>query len=111
MRSCPFKAPRFPVEVGSNAPLTGLDEPHATVEGKIKTSAAWLIQQAGFSKGFGLTENAQARLSTKHVLALTNRGDATSEDVVELARAVRDGVESHFGIRLEPEPVQVGISI
>lgn len=107
----PFKAPRFPVEVGSNAPLTGVDESHATVEGKIKTSAAWLIQQAGFSKGFGLTENAQARLSTKHVLALTNRGDATSEDVVELARAVRDGVESHFGIRLEPEPVQVGISI
>ncbi len=97
----PFKAPRFPVEDAGRDPL----------EGKVKTSAAWLISQTGFEKGFGLTPGAQARLSSKHVLAITNRGAATSDDVVALARAVRDGVEEHFGIRLEPEPVQVGLTI
>lgn len=99
----PFKAPRFPVE--DEGVVASSDEP------LIKTSAAWLIQQAGFGKGFGLTPDARARLSTKHVLAITNRGGATSVDVVELARAVRTGVEEHFGVTLEAEPVTVGLTI
>lgn len=99
----PFKAPRFSVE--DEGVVVASDEP------LIKTSAAWLIQQAGFGKGFGLTPDARARLSNKHVLAITNRGGATSEDVVALARAVRAGVEEHFGVFLEPEPVAVGLVI
>lgn len=99
----PFKAPRFPVE--DEGVLAASDEP------LIKTSAAWLIQQAGFDKGFGLTPDARARLSTKHVLAITNRGGATSAEVVDLARAIRVGVEEHFGVTLEPEPVAVGVTI
>ena len=77
-----------------------------------KTSAAWLIDHAGFTKGWavdGAHENG-ASLSTKHVLALTNRGDATSDEVVELALAVRAGVQEKFGITLVPEPVAVGVS-
>ena len=78
--------------------------------GGTKLSAGWLIERAGFSKGYP-GEDAPARLSTKHTLALTNRGSATSADVVSLARAVRDGVEAAFGVRLEPEPVTVGCTV
>ncbi len=106
-----FKAPRFPVEQSVRKTPRPTGSHSQVVEGLVKTSAAWLIEQAGFEKGFGLTPDAQARLSTKHVLAITNRGEATSEDVVALARAVRDGVEHHFGIRLEVEPVQVGLQV
>ncbi|HJE50594.1 MAG TPA: UDP-N-acetylmuramate dehydrogenase [Tessaracoccus flavescens] len=80
----------------------------AAAEGAVKTSAAWLIQNAGFPKGFG---NGAAGLSTKHVLALTNRGAATAADLVNLARTVRDGVEDKFGITLVPEVNLVGISL
>jgi UDP-N-acetylmuramate dehydrogenase len=71
-----------------------------------KTSAAWLIDRAGFAKGHGLP--GPAALSTKHTLAVTNRGSATTADVLALAREVRDGVEAAFGIRLVNEPVLVG---
>ncbi len=71
-----------------------------------KTSAAWLIDRAGFAKGHGLP--APAALSTKHTLAVTNRGGATTADVLALAREVRDGVEAAFGVRLVNEPVLVG---
>lgn len=76
----------------------------------VKFSAGWLIERAGFGKGFP-GEAAPARLSTKHALALTNRGSATAADVVELARTVRDGVYERFGIRLMPEPVTVGVRV
>ncbi|MFR9753808.1 UDP-N-acetylmuramate dehydrogenase [Nocardia sp. 004] len=76
----------------------------------IKFSAGWLIERAGFGKGFPGDE-AQARLSTKHALALTNRGGASAADLVALARTVRDGVAERFGIRLEPEPVIVGVTL
>ena len=76
----------------------------------VKLAAGWLVERAGFGKGFPGTA-APARLSTKHALALTNRGGAASADVLALARTVRDGVEAHFGIRLEPEPVLVGAVI
>lgn len=78
--------------------------------GGVKFSAGWLIERAGFGKGFPGPE-AAARLSTKHTLALTNRGSASAADLVELARMVRDGVEARFGIRLEPEPVTVGLTL
>lgn len=77
-------------------------------DGSVKTSAAWLIEHAGFTKGYGA---GPARLSTKHTLALTNRGSATADDLLALAREVRDGVEERFGIRLVNEPVLVGVSL
>lgn len=81
----PEGAPRFPAPEG------------------VKTSAAWLIEHAGFGRGFGLPDSGAA-LSTKHTLALTNRGSATGEELVALARHVRDGVRQAFGIELVPEP-------
>jgi UDP-N-acetylmuramate dehydrogenase len=77
-------------------------------DGSVKTSAAWLIERAGFGKGYG---DGPARLSTKHTLALTNRGGATTADLLALAREVRDGVEERFGIRLVNEPVLVGCTL
>ncbi|MEV5351734.1 UDP-N-acetylmuramate dehydrogenase [Streptomyces sp. NPDC052693] len=77
-------------------------------EGRTKTSAAWLIDRAGFEKGYG---DGPARISTKHTLALTNRGDATTEDLLALAREVVAGVQEAFGITLVNEPVTVGVSL
>ena len=71
----------------------------------MKTSAAWLIEESGFSKGYG---TGPARISTKHTLALTNRGGATTADLLSLAREVRDGVRDRFGITLVNEPVILG---
>jgi UDP-N-acetylmuramate dehydrogenase len=81
-------------------------------DGRVKTSAAWLIEHAGFSKGFGASlGSGRATLSTKHTLAVTNRGGATTEDVLLLARTVRDGVAKRFGVNLQPEPSLVGVTI
>ncbi|WP_166021559.1 UDP-N-acetylmuramate dehydrogenase [Streptomyces chilikensis] len=77
-------------------------------EGRTKTSAAWLIDKAGFTKGYG---TGPARISTKHTLALTNRGSATTEDLLTLAREVVDGVRAAFGITLVNEPVMVGVGL
>ena len=90
--SLPAEAPRWPMP-----------------DGRVKTSAAWLIEHAGFTRGHGLP--GPASLSTKHTLALTNRGGARAADLVALAREVREGVLAAYGIRLEPEPVVVGCSI
>lgn len=84
--------------------------PQFPAEGGTKLSAGWLIERAGFVKGFP-GDGAPARLSTKHTLALTNRGSATAVDLITLAREVRDGVEDVFGVRLHPEPVTVGCVI
>ena len=88
--SLPAEAPRFPAGEG------------------VKTSAAWLIQHAGYPAGHG---SGPARLSTRHVLALTNRGCATTADVLALAREIRGGVRERFGITLVPEVNLVGVSI
>ncbi|WP_375165501.1 UDP-N-acetylmuramate dehydrogenase [Cellulomonas sp.] len=88
----PAEAPRWPMPDGS-----------------VKTSAAWLIEHAGFGRGYG--EPGPATLSTKHTLALTNRGDARADDLVRLARELRDGVRDRFGVVLEPEPVLVGVAL
>jgi UDP-N-acetylmuramate dehydrogenase len=77
--------------------------------GQVKTSAAWLIQHAGFERGHGLP--GPAALSTKHTLAVTNRGAASAADLLALAREVRDGVRDRFGIELVNEPVLVGVEL
>jgi UDP-N-acetylmuramate dehydrogenase len=75
---------------------------------RVKTSAAWLIERAGFGRGYP-GGHAPVSLSTKHTLALTNRGTGTAADVVALAREIRDGVQDTFGVVLEPEPRLVGV--
>ena len=107
----PAEAPRYPVRTATPTRTTGpsLGEIDPTL---VKTSAAWLIEHAGFTKGVGVRgPSSLAGLSTKHTLALTNRGGASAEDVVELARAVRDGVVEAFGVELVPEPVLVGVAL
>ncbi|TIC79963.1 UDP-N-acetylmuramate dehydrogenase [Nocardioides sp. GY 10127] len=81
-------------------------------DGTVKTSAAWLIDHAGFGKGFAVEGDAgRATLSTKHTLALTNRGSASTEDLLRLARTIRDGVREAYGVELVNEPVLVGCSL
>lgn len=77
-------------------------------DGKVKTSAAWLMEHSGVVKGEKL---AGAQISNKHVLALTNSGDATAEDIIELARRARKKVYEKFGIKLEPEVQLVGVNL
>jgi UDP-N-acetylmuramate dehydrogenase len=78
-------------------------------DGRVKTSAAWLVERAGFARGYG--SPGPVSLSTKHTLALTNRGGATAVQLLALAREIADGVERQFGVRLVPEPVLVGLTI
>jgi UDP-N-acetylmuramate dehydrogenase len=85
--------------------------PHYPAPDGVKLAAGWLVEQAGFGKGYPDVDSARCRLSTKHALALTNRGGAGAADVVALARAVRDGVRDVFGVTLVPEPVLVGCSL
>jgi len=77
-------------------------------DGRSKVSAAWLIERAGFSKGFTL---GRAAISSKHALALTNRGGATTAELMALARVIRDRVQERFGVVLESEPVLVGVAL
>lgn len=97
----PPEAPRFPV--ADHSAIHQIGGAPVPVTGLVKTSAAWLISHAGFEKGHGLP--GAAALSTKHVLALTNRGGATAADIRALAAEVQDGVRRTFGIELVPEPV------
>lgn len=94
----PPEAPRFEAVLPNGEP-------------GVKTSAAWLIDHAGFHKGYTVDDDAKAGLSTLHTLALTNRGQAGSQDIAKLAKTVQDGVEHTFGVRLVPEPVVVGFSL
>ncbi len=82
--------------------------PHYPAPDGVKLAAGWLVERAGFAKGYPDDAGARCRLSTKHALALTNRGGATAEDVIALARVVRDRVRVVFGITLQPEPVLLG---
>lgn len=84
--------PRFPAGAGpENA-------------GRVKLSAAWLIERAGFAKGY---TRGEAAISSSHTLALVNRGAARSADILALAAEIRGAVAARFGIRLEMEPVLV----
>lgn len=94
------------------------DAPRFPAAGGTKLSAAWLIDRAGFAKGFGLPgtvgadlAGGRASLSSKHTLAITNRGGATARDILAIARAVRDGVRERFGITLHNEPLLIGIDL
>lgn len=98
----PEDAPRFPVQESEG----------------VKLSAAWLIDHAGFHKGYGLPgtpgeslAGGRASLSTKHTLALTNRGTANSADVLAVARSVRDGVRDAWGIELHHEPLLINCAL
>ena len=82
-------------KVPTNAPM------YENQSGKVKTSAAWLIEQAGFEKGFRL---GGAMISSKHTLAIANSGNATAEDVIELSNLITSGVLQKFGIALTIEP-------
>lgn len=90
--------------LGPDAEIPG----HPDDQGNVKLSAAWLIDRAGFTKGYG---DGPARISGKHTLALTNPGGASTADLLDLAREVRAGVETAFGVRLVNEPVMVGVSL
>ncbi len=86
---------------GGDGPPPAWPEP----DGRVKTSAAWLIGRAGFARGDG---EGAVGISTKHTLALVNRGGGTTAELVVLARQIAAGVEAAFGVRLHPEPVFVG---
>jgi UDP-N-acetylmuramate dehydrogenase len=89
------------LQARADAPPPAFPEP----DGRIKTSAAWLIQHAGFQRGDG---NGRVGISGKHTLALVNRGGATTAELVALARAIAARVAERYGVRLVPEPVFVG---
>jgi UDP-N-acetylmuramate dehydrogenase len=76
-------------------------------DGRVKTSAAWLIERAGFRRGHGSPEGIA--ISSKHTLALTNRGAGTTAELLALAREIAGGVRERFGVALEPEPTLVGV--
>jgi UDP-N-acetylmuramate dehydrogenase len=77
-------------------------------EDKVKVPAAWLIERAGFSRGYGV---GRVGISSKHTLALVNRGGATTSELLGLARELRDGVRAAFGVALTPEPTLVGVAL
>jgi UDP-N-acetylmuramate dehydrogenase len=77
-------------------------------DGLVKTSAAWLIEQAGFARGYG---HGPVGLSNKHTLALVNRGGATTAELIAFAAHIRDGVQAAFGVTLDVEPALVGVAL
>jgi len=99
-----FKNPVVPAEVYESIAATHSSVPHWPAPSGVKLSAAWLLEASGFHKGFTL---GQAGLSTKHALALTNRGGATAGEILALRDHLRAGVEARFAIRLEQEPVEL----
>ena len=114
-RHLPADAPRFPVqktELDRVLPLGAEVPPLASTAGPnlVKLSAAWLIENAGVKKGYSVP-GSKAGISTKHTLAITNRGGATAAEVVGLATYVQAMVQSHFGIILYPEPNLIGVEV
>jgi UDP-N-acetylmuramate dehydrogenase len=88
----------------------GVRVPEYPADRGVKLSAAWLIERAGFAKGHE-GPGGRVSLSTKHTLALTNRGSASTEDLLALAREVRDGVLARFGVELVPEPLLINCAL
>jgi UDP-N-acetylmuramate dehydrogenase len=99
-----------PVVDEAATPLVPEDCPRYPSAFGTKLSAAWLIENAGIGKGYAVSAASRAAISGKHTLALTNRGGATAEEVMELARAVRAAVQARFGVTLEIEPTLVGLT-
>jgi UDP-N-acetylmuramate dehydrogenase len=116
-RTLPPECPRWPVAPDFDpvivTPLSRFDgsvPSLSTEESDVKVSAAWLIEHAGIRKGFKLPRS-RAALSTKHALALTNRGGATAAEIAELARFIQGRVQAEFGLILQPEPVLIGVEL
>lgn len=117
-RGLPADAPRWPLapldeDAAAVFPLNQWDgyvPAPRTGEPDVKLSAAWLIEHSGLRKGFGLP-GSRATLSTKHALALTNRGGASAEEVAALARFAQQRVQAEFGLLLQPEPVLVDVEL
>jgi UDP-N-acetylmuramate dehydrogenase len=101
-----FTNPIVSTEIASALPEGAPKWP--TSDGRVKTSAAWLIEHSGIDKG---QSHGGAAVSKKHVLALTNTGSATAEEITQLAREIRAAVQAKFGITLEPEVNLVGITL
>jgi len=101
---------QFAMLLETIAPFTAAGERipnYPTLDGRIKISAAWLIEHAGYARGY---VHGNVGLSTRHALALINRGGATAHDILTFAREIRDRVRDRFGITLVPEPTLVGLS-
>ncbi|UXW86713.1 UDP-N-acetylmuramate dehydrogenase [Microbacterium azadirachtae] len=116
-RTLPPECPRWPVTPDLDTitviPLDayyGLVPKPEAPPSDVKVSAAWLIEHAGIRKGFRLPRS-RAGVSTKHALALTNRGGATAGEIAELARFIQSRVHSEFGLLLQPEPVLVDVEL
>ena len=119
-RQLPAEAPRWSVEPDEPAlviPLVELaaraellDQAPPATERHVKLSAAWLIENAGIKRGFALP-GSRAAVSSKHTLALTNRGGATAAQLAELARYIQNRVLAEFGVTLSPEPVLLGVEL
>ncbi len=116
-RTLPAECPRWPmspvldpVTVIPLAAFDGILPPPPVEQREVKVSAAWLIENAGLARGFRFPRS-RAGLSTKHTLALTNRGEATAAEVAELARFVQSRVASEFGLILQPEPVLINVEL
>jgi UDP-N-acetylmuramate dehydrogenase len=101
-----FVNPIVSKEIAATLPADAPRWPQA--DGRIKTSAAWLMENAGMKKG---KAHNGAAISNKHVLALVNTGSATAADIVDIARSARSAVQEKFGITLEPEVQFVGLSL
>jgi UDP-N-acetylmuramate dehydrogenase len=82
---------------------------YPAADGLVKVPAAWLIERSGFAKGYGAP--APARVSSKHTLALVNAGEATTSDLLALAREIVSGVQSAYGVTLTPEPTLIGVTL
>lgn len=119
-RTLPEGTPRFPVTDDESSPVvTSFEDlaagvpltlPNYAREGRVKLSAAWLIEQSGVPRGFRLPGSGAA-ISSKHTLAITNRGNATAAEVAEIARFVIQRVQQEFGVVLVPEPNLYGLEL
>lgn len=112
-RGLPADTPQWPMDPEAPDVAVPLGEdpaPPQVSTDRVKLSAAWLIEQAGIQRGFSLP-GSRAAISSKHTLAITNRGGATAAEVAELARYVRTMVQSRFGVDLQPEPVSIGVQL
>ena len=97
------------VEAAAAAGAAGPVPSYDAGDGLVKVPAAWLIEHAGFAKGYGAP--SPARVSSKHTLALVNTGNATTADLLTLAREIVSGVRSAYGVTLTPEPILIGVSL
>ncbi len=118
LTNLPADSPFWPVSAPAEAAVFPLGEsveqdmPPAPRSGpeRVKLSAAWLIEHSGIRRGFCLPGSGAA-VSSKHTLAITNRGSASANDVLALARFIQTRVASEFGVVLHPEPILVGFSL